>query len=113
MPVVSLKSIIEVPGFFLPEPVKLELSAPEIVYTGVVEVAGSGTHAVNFGVITTATFVFIRVNSAATYLLNGGSDNITIASGAVVILHNVSVTALSVTETAAAAMNLEVLLAGT
>jgi len=113
MPIVSLKSVIEVPGFFFPEPVKLELGAPEIVYTGVVEVSASGTQAINFGVITTASFVFIRVNSAATYVLNGGSDNITINSGGVVILYNVSVTALSVTETAAAAMNLEVLLAGT
>ena len=115
--IISVKSMIEALGAWgeiNPKAIKQELGVDEVVYTGVVEIGASASHTVDFGVITTATFVFMRVNSGATYLFNGGSTPaMTINSGGWQMLFNTAVTGLVVTETSSAAMNLEVLLGGT
>ena len=113
MPVISVRAAIEALGSVVPESIKRELSVDEIQYSGEIVVAASQTETVAFTQITTATFVFFRFNSAITYKLNGGSDDIVVASGGFVLMFNCSVTALSITETAAAEMRLEVMLGGT
>ena len=96
----------------IPEPILLELGIDEFVYPGSVTVAASATYTVSFSEVTTASFVFIRCNSAYTYNVNS-LGAVTMQSGGYVILFNTSVTALVIIETAAAEMQAEVLLGGT
>jgi len=117
MPVISVKAAIEIIGFALPEPIQQELGVDEVVYSGVIEISTGATHVVDFGVITTATFVFIRINNDVTYTFNGGSEatNLGVSGGAQggwVMLHNTAMTALSIIDTSGGS-NAEVILAGT
>ncbi len=111
MALVSLKAAIEIIGDASVEKFTREIPYTEVVYSKI-DVAASGTHTADFGVVTTATFVFIRTNSGLTYTHNGGSETMVINAGGWQILLNDSITGLVFTETDAAAMKLELILAG-
>jgi len=112
MPIISVKAAIEVIGFVIPEPILLELGVDEFTYPGSVTVAADATYTVSFSEVTTASFVFIRCNSAYTFNLNA-NGSVTMQSGGYVILFNTSVTSLVIIETASAEMQAEVILGGT
>ena len=65
MPVVSLKTVLEVIGGFLPEPIIEQLAFDDYVYPGNTTVAASGTETIDFGGVGTASFVFVTVTVAA------------------------------------------------
>jgi hypothetical protein len=113
MPIVSLKSSIEIPGFVSPEPIKLELGIDELNYPGLVEVSASGTETVDFSGPATASFLFIRGNRACTVNLNG-LGAFTMNAGGSITLFNVSITSLTVINSDSSnTLNLEILLGGT
>ena len=117
MPVISVKAAIEIMDMALPEPITQQLGVDEIVYSGLIEISTGATHTVNFGVITTATFVYIKVNNDVTYTFNGGSETFNLGvgggiQGGFVIMFNTSITALAVIDTSGGS-NAEVIIAGT
>ncbi len=113
--VISVKAAIEIMNVALPEPILEQLGVDEVVYSGTIVINNGATHTVNFGVITTATFVFLRTNNDCTYTWNGGSETKSLAlasaEGGLAILFNTSITALAVTDVTGAS-NLEVIIAG-
>jgi len=112
--IVQLKASLELLGISLPELPLSTLSVDEVSHHPAWEVAASGTQAINFGGVTTASVVVIRGDRALTYTLNSGSDAITVNAEGIVILFNVSVTALSITNSDSSnTLVLDVVIAGT
>jgi len=113
MPVLSIKTVMEVLGGFLPEPIIEQLAFDEMVYVGLTEVAASGTETIDFGGVTTASFVFVRGNRALTYNVNS-TGTVTINAGGHLILFNTSVTTLVIVNSDGVnVLDLEVFLGGT
>lgn len=114
MSVVHFRAALEYMGGIVPELLPAAIAVDEALSPSPSEIAASGTLAINFGGITTASVVVIVGDRDFTYTLNGESANTVATKPRQIILMGVSVTSLSITNSDSSnVLKIKIFLGGT